>query len=84
MIVVAQLVIVRDFEGEPLVRRVCGVNTKKVFVCIDQKKSRSPIGFPREDVFEYNPVAIKDIQANYKSNPMIWKHVKQWSKNLHG
>ena len=57
------LVIVRAFRGKPLVRRVWDKVGHGVYITDDAhfkrllagEKISQPVGFPREDVFRYDP-----------------------------
>lgn len=58
-----KLVIVRNFRGDALVRRVWDADANAVYITDDQQFTRLvagheallPVGFPREDVFECDP-----------------------------
>jgi hypothetical protein len=78
-----QTVIVRDFQGEPLVRKVWKVANQKVYV-FAEGSGRSPIGFPREDVFSYDPKHLPEIEKNYRKNPSIWNRLTQWPGEKNG
>ena len=59
------LVIARDYKSQPLVRRVWESGRKVVYLCEETQFQRlstgmdglKPIGFPAEDVFDYDPSA---------------------------
>jgi hypothetical protein len=63
------LVIARDYSGTPLVRRVWESCSKLIYLSEDgefQKLSTggcalSPVGFPVEDVFVYDPVVFEKL-----------------------
>lgn len=63
-----EIVLVREFGGTPVVCRVWEVTREKVYICTREKFERLkehkdkpfpsncfPIGFPKRDVFRYNP-----------------------------
>jgi hypothetical protein len=76
-----QLVIVKDFEMKPLLRKVCYANETTVFVTSEKAfeqikngdSSLFPIGFSAENVFFYEgrPLAGK----------INWKQMKRWRAN---
>lgn len=74
------LVIVRAFRGVPLVRRVWEEVERGVYITDDTyferllagEKSIQPIGFPREDVFRYDPDLAKEMDTLYQSGKWDW------------
>ena len=76
------LVIVRDFRGEALVRRVWDADQKAVYITDDQQFERLlagheallPVGFPREDVFEYDPGIAESIEKE----SIDWHMLSPW------
>lgn len=67
------LVIARDYSGSALVMRVWDIGRRLVYLsdeCQFQQLSTglpalTPIGFPREDVFAYDPEAIKTGNGSF-------------------
>lgn len=55
-------VVVRDYAGRPLTRLVWEVGSRCVYICTEEQmemllnddRTAAPIGFPIEDVFEYD------------------------------
>jgi hypothetical protein len=75
-----QIVIVRDFLGNPLVRRVYGADAKRVYITMDTSNPRAPIGFPRKDVFFYDKKHLLELRANFKAKPSLWNNLTVWSE----
>lgn len=78
-------VIVRSFGNRPLVRRVWGADEHGVYISAEgeyQKLSRgeealSPVGFPREDVFSFDPelAAVMELDDGAL---MDWGRLSRW------
>ena len=74
------LVIVRAFRGRPLVRRVWEEVKHGVYITDDThfqrllagEKDSQPIGFPREDVFRYDPELAKEMDVLYQTGKWDW------------
>ena len=84
------LVIVRAFGSRPLARRLWGVQGGGAYVCGEDqfnllaagREAPPPIGFPREDVFEYEPQALLNLErafttGNNKTLKKAWSRVKR-------
>lgn len=77
-----ELVIVRDFRAKALIRRVWDADAKAIYITDDQQFERLvagheallPIGFPKEDVFEYAPEIVESIAAG----SVDWNKLKRW------
>src|SRR5438876_3401727 len=75
-----EAVVVRAFQGEPLICRVWEATAEKVYVCSEDNfaqlsagdEGRSPVGVPREDVFCYDNTAINVVMQMWESDPSIW------------
>lgn len=78
-------VIVRSFGDRPLVRRVWAADEEGVYISAEgeyQKLSRgeealSPVGFPREDVFRFDP-EIAATAEHEDAALMDWGRLVQW------
>lgn len=78
-------VIVRSFGGRPLVRRVWAADEHGVYISAEgeyQKLSRgeealSPVGFPREDVFRFDP-EIAAVAEHDGATLMDWGGLDHW------
>jgi hypothetical protein len=66
-----EIVYVRDAWGNLLVRRVWDVTPERVFICNEERFHRLmkdpksdwlPIGFPRENVFYYDPAGTDNLR----------------------
>lgn len=78
--------IVRDFKGRPVVCRVWDEDQTAVYVVNEDGlkllQSREgaatliPIGFPREDVFEYDPDVVKLVGQE----SVDWSRLNQWKQ----
>jgi len=78
-------VIVRAFDGEPLVRLIWDVAPKTVYICNEEGYQRllagepwMPIGFPRKDVFQYDPAVAERLTMNWRGDPSIWENLAVW------
>ncbi len=64
------VVIIKDFQGELLIRRVWETTAKRVYITDEEgfrrlvagDRSIAAIGFPKEDVFEYDEGAASAIK----------------------
>lgn len=73
-------VIVRAFGDIPLIRRLWDEDNNGVYITndeqfqllIDGKEALEPIGFPREDVFKYDPELASTIDRLVKSKKWDW------------
>lgn len=72
-----ELLIIRDFAGRYLVRRAWDANNEKVYVTGESGPSEGlqPIGFPREDAFEFDEQAAKAIEAGTSWD---WERLQPW------
>jgi hypothetical protein len=67
-----ELVIIKSFGGMPLIRRIYKLNEKVVYITCDSMEGIISLGFPREDVFKYDPnVAFSMVQL-YKTGKWEW------------
>ncbi len=79
-------VIVRDFEGKALVRRVWDSSRDKVYICSEETyqlllggdTERWAVGFPRKDVFFYNVNALARLKGDSRA---AWKQMKVWKES---
>jgi hypothetical protein len=68
------LVILRSCGGRPLIRRIFEVTAKAVYVTDDSRKDGLiSLGFPLEDVFQYDPQMAAKAEQSYKSGKWDWK-----------
>jgi hypothetical protein len=73
-------VIVRAYRGEPLARRVWEATPEAVYICTEERfqmlEARMRVwpatGFPREDVFVYDPALLEELQAHWQTDPSVW------------
>jgi hypothetical protein len=72
MIKKGEIVFVRSFGGNPLVRRVWGFDNKVVFVTDDSIKDVISLGFPRKDVFKYDPKLVSSMELFFSKNKWDW------------
>lgn len=74
------LVIVRAFRGMPLVRRIWEEVERGVYItndaCLERllagEETIQPVGFPREDVFRFDPEMAKEMDALYQAGEWDW------------
>lgn len=84
------IVIVRAFRNEPLVRRVWEVTSQAVFICSEEnfqalsagEPGLWPVGFAREDVFCYDVDILNELTNKYESDPSLWQRLIPWSESL--
>lgn len=80
------LVILRAYEDKPIVRKVWDANDRVVYVTNDEFFDRLiagidaplPVGFPREDVFEYDPELAESLEILYQSGTWDWGKLRKW------
>jgi hypothetical protein len=82
-------VIVRAFDGEPLVRLIWEVSPKAVYICSEEGYQRLlagepwiPIGFPKNDVFQYDPVIAERLKQIRRDDPAMWENVPPWEESV--
>lgn len=81
-----ELVVVRAYGDEPLVRRVWDVNQWAVFICTEEnyqnllsnREALNPVGFPKEDVFQYDDAA-RDWLERLENDRSLWEHLTVWN-----
>jgi len=86
-----ETVLVREFGGRPVICKVWEVTREKVYICTEENfeilkahkdkpfpSNRFPIGFPKEDVFRYNPKR-KAILDNWRNNPKFWEQMVRYA-----
>ena len=82
-------VIVRTYGGRPLVRRIWDVDEHAVYITNDEQfhllikgtGGLEPLGFPNEDVFEYSPDLVKNMDKLYESGKWKWDNLVLWKKS---
>jgi hypothetical protein len=75
------LVIVRAYGGVPFVRRIWDEDDQVIFITNDEQlklllageTAIQPIGFPREDVFKYDPELATSIEQFHRCGKWDWK-----------
>lgn len=85
-----ETVIVRAFKGVPLARRVWAVGERVVYITDDEGLKKlasgnsrlSPIGFPKEDVFQYGESFFKRLESAHRRKDRnlagIWSEAKPY------
>ena len=79
-------VIVRAFGNIPLIRRVWDEDDKAVYITNDEqfqflieaKEALEPIGFPREDVFKYDPELASSMDRLLKGGKWDWDKLRSF------
>lgn len=79
-------VIVRSFGGIPLIRRLWDEGDHAVFITNDEQfqlltkgeNAIEPIGFPREDVFKYDPELASLMDRLVKSGKWDWNKLASY------
>jgi hypothetical protein len=66
------LVIIRAYGGKPLIRRIWNFDAKAVYVINDSMQGIVSLGFPREDVFKYDPKVVSSMDQLYKAGKWDW------------
>jgi hypothetical protein len=81
-------VIVRALGGEPLIRRVWEVFPDAIYICSEEGYEKliagdgwMPVGFPREDVFRYDPSMMEALLENWHSDSTVWNRLTLWKEN---
>ena len=80
------IVILRAYLGQPIVRNVWDVNEMVVYITNDEYFQKLmagadaplPVGFPREDVFEYDPELAGSLEILYQSGALDWEKLRKW------
>jgi hypothetical protein len=83
-------VIVRSFGDRPLVRRVWSANEHGVYISAEQEfekltrgeEALSPVGFPREDVFEFDPEVAATAERANGPDQFDWGRLNLWEGGL--
>lgn len=84
-----EMVVVRAFGNEPLVRRVWKATPEAVFICDEENYQRLiagkegywPVGFPKKDVFCYDATLVDKLIDNYESDLSLWDDLTPWSES---
>ena len=79
-------VVIREFGGRPLIRRVWAANDDVVFVCSEERykhllageDDRYPVGFPREYVYQYDESIVVTLQSLWEVDPTVWSSLSIW------
>lgn len=80
-----EYVIVRTYGGRPLIRRVRAVGENVIYITNDQQlkllmedagDAIGPIGFPKEDVFRYDPKMLELIN---NTQNITWDKLKPFN-----
>ena len=84
-------VIIRAFGGEPLVRLIWNVYPDTIEICNEEGYQKLvtgepwiPIGFPRKDVFQYDPGVFEKLMREWESNPAVWDSLVVWLDDADG
>lgn len=81
-----ELVIVRAYGNEPLVRRVWETTLEAVYIATEENYQRllvrhqdamNAAGFHREDVFVYEPDTAEKVLTDWE-NKRWWDSLTQW------
>jgi hypothetical protein len=78
-------VVIRTFGGEPRIVRVWEIAEKVIAICSEENYQSlvngndglSPVGFPKKDVFRYNPSQEKMLK-NWRNDPALWAHLSSY------
>lgn len=76
-----ETVIVRAFGGKPLIKKVWSLGARVVYLTDAEEMEKllagmvalPPIGFPKEDVFKYDP----DVASNLER--INWSELSNWA-----
>lgn len=80
-------VLARGFGGQPMKRDVISVGKSLVFLANPDRIERNGpdaggVGFPREDVFEYDEALAVRLQvqwqADRRTDPVLWAHARPY------
>jgi hypothetical protein len=76
-----ETVIVRAFGGKPLIKKVWSLGARVIYLIdaeeleklLAGREALSPIGFPKEDVFRYDPELARDLEG------VVWSELSNWT-----
>jgi len=83
------IVVVRAFKGRPYVRRVWESSPDAVYICSEERFQKlaenqdawPPTGFPREDVFCYDPSLVDVLRDNWHEDQSLWNRLTIWQED---
>lgn len=78
------LLIVKAYNGLPLIRRIWDEDEKAVYITDDTqldfllagKNALLPVGFPREDAFKFDPELAANMETLYKNGKWDWNKLE--------
>lgn len=84
-------VVVRTFGGKPAIGRVWRATDDWVEVCSEENYQSLirgegglwPVGIPREDVFQYEPVLSAALLKNWQYEPVLWDKLAPYRTEAH-
>jgi hypothetical protein len=86
------IVIVRAYRNKPLVRRVWETDNQLIFL-VNEAEFRSLmdghekpvglIGFPKEDVFKYDPNLAEEVEKGFRDGCFLWDRLKPFIELRH-
>lgn len=79
------LVIARCYGHEPIIRRVWDSTPDVVYICTEERyqllnegvANIYPVGFPRQDVFEYEESVLRELATD----PSAWNRLNKWERD---
>ncbi|MBI4844528.1 MAG: hypothetical protein HY809_09435 [Nitrospirae bacterium] len=80
-----EIIIARAYRDKPLIRRIWSSNEKVVFITNNEQfqllteglDAIEPIGFPKEDIFQYDE-SMADL-INKGMDNIDWNILRKWS-----
>lgn len=82
-----QVVVAKEFNGNPIVRRVWTVGANTVFISDEQNFAKlaggipalEPVGFPIDDVFDVpRGITEREMQEKHRRGELDWSTMRQW------
>lgn len=87
-----EVVIVRALGGRPLVRHLWAADDGAVYISVaaeyaklanGQADALIPVGFPREDVFVYDPELAEAVERGaFGDDGWDWSKLKRWGEEI--
>ncbi len=74
-----ELVILRIYGGQPIIRRIFQITERVIFVTDDSRKdSLISVGIPREDVFKYDSDLAAHADSLFYNGQRNWNNLKRY------
>jgi hypothetical protein len=83
-----ETVIVRAYRGRPFLMKVWEVGKEVVYLTKEEQflyllsndsRAIGPIGFPKEDVFKFDPIIAKEVDRFSEEKAFDWNKLKPYN-----